>query len=378
VSEHAILPPSSAGMWGHCSGSRAASSRFSDEETEANRLGTAAHELAELCLRADFDVHPSMFLGQQMSNGIVVDQEMVNCAEIYVDDVKSVATQHRIVEQRVYMPQIHEQNWGTVDCAAYVPAENRVYLWDYKHGHRQVKAYESFQHINYSLGLINHWNIAHEVEFVFRVVQPRCYSSNGPIDEWRVRSSQLVPFYEQLKRQAHEALGPSPTLTTGLHCRDCPAVGVCSAARDMAYNAMDYVGREYELDVMSDNDVGFEFELLTRALQVIKKRHDALADDVRHRIENGSVSTGYSLESKVGSWKWRDGDDDVIKWAKDFGVDAEVKSTKTVAQVRAELPAAQRKEFDVMRPVIAKQSLGTVKLVPTADSLSARVFGGKR
>lgn len=377
MSEHAKLSPSGAGIWGFCSGTRAASSRFSDQETEANRIGTAAHEVGALCL--EHGLEPELFIGQAMSNGIVVDREMVDCVQIYVDNVRSASMDKRdvLIERRTYMPQIHQSVWGTLDAAYLDYDANRIYLWDYKHGHRHVKAEANLQMICYALGLINHYNITHDIEFVFRIVQPRSYSGNGPVESWVVRSSDLVPYIEQLRVKAHEALEGTPTLTTGSHCRYCPAIGVCSAARQASYNIMDFVNEAYALDEMDDADVGLEYELMERAIKVMQARRDALSDELTFRVENGSNSTGYSLVSKAGKWEWLD-DDDALWVASEFGVDAKVESVRTVAQVRSELSAAKRKEFDELRSFYAQQKTGKAKLTPTSETVAAKVFGGNK
>jgi hypothetical protein len=321
---------------------------------------------------------PSMFLGLTAPNEVVVDQEMVDCALVAFENIQSVNADMFAVEQRVEMPQIHPNNRGTLDAAKYVFAENRIYLWDYKHGRKDVTPWRNLQLIDYALGLINLWNVQTNVEFVFRIVQPRVYSSSGPVKEWRATRDELIPFFTQLKTKADEAMSGKGVMSTGGWCQYCPAVGVCAAARKADQNAIDYVDAAYEIDEMNDEDLGYEFELIERALKVMKKRRDALADEVEYRVSQGSKKTGYAMESKKGRWIWRGSDDEVVALAAQFGVDAEVKSTRTVAQVRDAMPAAIRRNFDVVREVYAKRAPDSTKLVSQRDSLTSRVFGGNK
>jgi hypothetical protein len=337
-------------------------------------IGTAAHEMIEMCLRTEHPAEATMDL--TASNGIQVDQEMVDAISLYLEDVRAHPMCEVLIEWPVSVPQIHPSLSGTLDAARYDRSRNRVIIWDYKHGRRFVPAEWNFQLICYSLGLINHFRIEHDVEFEFRIVQPRCFDGDGPIRSWVTSTSELMPIYEQLRVKAHEALNGTPTLTTGDHCRYCPAVGVCSAARTASYNILEFVDQAFSVDEMSDAEVGYEYDILDRALKIIKSRRDALADDVRHRVESGSAATGYGIGRGRGKWVWRD-EEAALGLAKMFGVDAETRSVKTFAQVRDSLPAAQRRQLEDLKNFYAEHREGAVKLVPHKDTLAAKVFGRK-
>ena len=67
-----------------------------DRETEAAAWGTCCHQLSDQCLRADvakFGDHNAIaFVGTTVKSGkfeFVVDEEMVNCAQEYIDHVRA-------------------------------------------------------------------------------------------------------------------------------------------------------------------------------------------------------------------------------------------------------------------------------------------------
>ena len=100
MSEHApLLPPSSAGQWGNCSGSAIAQASVPNVETEANRIGTATHWVGESTLAVwkvdrSGKLLCSDFIGKAAPNGVVIDRDMAEGAQVYVDDVLQVAQKH--------------------------------------------------------------------------------------------------------------------------------------------------------------------------------------------------------------------------------------------------------------------------------------------
>ena len=77
-------------------------------------------------------------------------------------------------------------------------------LWDYKHGHRFVDAFENWQEIDYAFGIIGRPEFAGippaNIEITFGIVQPRNYHAMGPVRTWKVRADQLAVYAERLKR----------------------------------------------------------------------------------------------------------------------------------------------------------------------------------
>jgi len=392
VSVHAILPPSGAPVWGHCSGAVLASQPFPDISGPEAEIGEAAHWVVSECLEnwremsgkaTPFGLAAEDYVGQLSPEGVRITDDMAEGAQVMVDDVidiagKAFALQSLKVEHRVYAPQIHPENDGTLDAALWLPNAGRLYLWDYKNGHRENIAKGNLQLVNYVAGLVNELQIDgtadQHITVHIRIVQPFCYNAAGPVDEWVVPLSDLRGYFNQLNIKAHEALSTSPKLTTGLWCRDCPAVGKCTAARKAGYRLIDYANQPYAMDAMAGADLSIERLILSDGIKAAKARLGAIEDDIRHRVQNGDTSTGLVLETTPGNLDWTVEPGVAVAFASQFGVDA----TKPGALTPTQTIKATSKE---MRPVIqeaikavTRRNQGGLKLINAGDTKASRAF----
>lgn len=385
---HAPLPPSSAEQWGNCSGWLQATYNLPNFDTPETRAGTAAHwVMAEVLLNFR---HPdrgplvcSAYLGQQAPNGVVCDDKIVDGAQVMVNDVLDVCQRHgalqsMLIEHRVAMPDIHAMNYGTLDVAIFLPQINYLFLWDYKHGHREC-APDSLQLINYVKGVANHFGIdgygEQQINVVLRIVQPFCYTARGPVREWLVRMAELRPFWNQLQYKAHEAY-TDPKLTTGLHCRDCRAVGVCAATRQARYNFVELVNAPYAMDEMTGHDLAIEREILTNGIAVANARLDAIDDILKHRIRNGEANTGLSLESSPGRLNWNENCPPAMAKAlfKQFDVDISKEAVLTPTQALEKADKKVRPMIEEVLKQFASRPAGALKLIASTETVAARAF----
>lgn len=390
MAEHAPLPPSGSEQWGHCSGSIPAQANLPDPESEQSREGTAAHWVMSETLLNHRDGRPGPltcagYLGAKAPNGVMIDDKMAEGAQVIVDDVLEVALrfdalQYLLIEHRVYMPQIHPENWGTLDVGLYLPHRNAVFLWDYKHGHREAKAVDSMQLADYLKGLCEKYNIDglldQQTWFVARIVQPYCYYATGPVREWTGKLSDLRGVWNQLATKAGEAFS-NPLLTTGVWCRDCKAVGTCSAARRAGYNLIDLVNEPYEMDRMAGPDLAVERGILLDGVAVAKARLEAIEDELHHRIKDGQADSGFTLETSAGKVEWRVAPAQARALAAQFGVDASKDAVLTPTQTLAAAPAKIRPLLEQVMGKMTGRKAGKLKLVPAGESKTARAFKRK-
>ncbi len=395
MGEHAPLPPSSAEQWGHCSGSRAAQLPFPNVDTAETRHGVAGHwVMAEMLtgLKAYYAAGGTVenaiadcriFLGLTAPNGVVVDAKCVEGAQIIVDDVAATCGDNPgnwvrlMVEQRVYMPFIHPENWGTLDVALPVFDRNQLFIWDYKQGHRECPARGNLQMTDYLGGLMQLFNIDgyrdQTIEAFVRIVQPYCYRDTGPIEEWRVVLSDLRGAFNQLKMKAIESF-TAPTLSTGLWCRDCRARGICSAVRAAGYNFVDLVNQPYAMDSMNSADLAVERDILAEVLAVAKARLEAIEDDLMHRIQGGDTGSGLTLNSSAGRLEWTCPPAQAVALGKQFGVDISELAVQTPTQAKLTVPAKMRSMFEQVIKGFTRRPPGALKLVRAENSIGARAF----
>ena len=386
MSYHYPLAPSFAPVWGHCSGAVMAAQQFPNLETEATREGTAAHWVLSETLGWAGMVACLGSLGQTAPNGVVVDEKMCEGAQIMVDDVMAVCEKHGMtdadlfIEHGVTMPGVHPLNGGTLDVGLWVPSDAVLYVWDYKHGHLQCDVEENLQLIDYAIGLVEQLGadvvMDPVVRIELRIVQPFCYTKAGHTESWSLHTPDLWAYADRLRVKANEAFD-APKLTSGAHCRGCPAVGKCSATRLSGYNAITALDRPYAMDEMNAHDLAVERDTLKGAQSMLKARLDAIEDDLHHRITQGETGSGLALETGQGRKKWDCPPLQAEAIAQQFGFSITVDAVKTPTQAAQAAPKALRPAFETVLKTVCSRPVSGLKLVKQADSKTARAFGVK-
>lgn len=388
MSAHATYAPSSAAIWGNCSGSVAAQAGRPDPDSAQSREGTAAHWVMSECLERardaaaegrEYSRNCAEWLGSAAPNGVIIDGKMTDGAQVIVDDVLDLAERHGavhrlLVEERVYMPSIHAENWGTLDVGLHLPAVACLMTWDYKHGHREAAAEGNAQLADYAMGLATKLQIDDQrTTFVGRIVQPFCYTTVGPVHEWALPMHELRPLWNQLYAKANE----SPTLSAGLWCRDCKALNDCPTARRFTYGAIDFANEPPALEAMTAADKAIERGILRDGYTVLKARLEAIEDDLTHGLQRGETGSGLALESTAGRLNWDKPLPVVKAMASQFGLDASVEAVCTPAQLLAKAPKALRPIVSETITHFSRRKAGTLKLTPASGTSAARAFTRK-
>lgn len=391
MSDHSRFAPSAAPIWAHCSGAVRAMAEHPGVESEASRRGTAAHWVMAQVLETlrdgkDGPVVAADCIGQTAPNGVVIDRETVEGVQVLITDVCKVANEFGalrslVVEHRVAAPHVHPENWGTLDAAIIIRhssgAPLKIFLWDYKNGHAQVKAFGNYQLVNYVEGLRHELGLNgvddQHIDVSMRVVQPFSYRSGGPIDEWACKLSDLRGYANVLRTCADEA-SFNPTLTTGAHCRYCSARVRCDARRQADYNLIDLAQQPYQMEEMTAVDMATEYRVLTGGLAAAKSRLEALEDELSQRIANGEQGTGLTLQTTYGRKDWTLPAAQIIAIAQQVGVDVRKEAVLTPTQAIKEAPADIRPAFSQIVNQFSEQKATGTKLVEVADSIVARAF----
>ena len=87
--EHADLSPSSAGRWMKCAGSVVLSQGIEDKGSEYALEGTAAHDVAAMCLTSGADA--AAYVGRLIDakgTEVPVTEDMAENVQVYVDAVR--------------------------------------------------------------------------------------------------------------------------------------------------------------------------------------------------------------------------------------------------------------------------------------------------
>jgi len=388
MSDHSIIAPSSAHVWGAfngCTGSALMEAQYPEDDTnEASIVGTAVHELCANLLNAISrnGNGPEILVKQfvKSSSGIVYTEEMIDAALAYVVDIYEVMQKLHMyggpnfnVENKISCLKIHPYSYGTPDFWLYDGVERKIHLWDFKYGHGLVEAFENWQGINYVSGildLISPYPFENGIKVNITVVQPRGYHTEGIIRTWETDVLTLKPFFEQLKKAAHEALGPDASLRTGSHCRYCKARHACPSFSAKTLASLEFVGAPLAHDLSTDA-LGLELSLLQDAADTIKYRLTGLQSEMKARIKKGERATTYILEPGVGNLEWTQPVGEVIRMGQLLGCDLAKKAVLTPTQAMAKGVSK-----DVVMSLAKRKQTG-LKLVKNTNIKARKIFGRK-
>lgn len=380
------LRPSSAYQWAHCRGSIQAQAGRIDKEAPRTREGTATHWVGEDgAVSGLTDLQG--YLGMTAPNGLRVTQEMVDGAQIYLNDMLAACAEYGmpprdlIIEGSIPIASIHPENGGTPDAVLIVWHARRVIIWDYKHGRREVRARNNFQLLDYLRGVFDAAGIDDWQSWTvdLRVVQPFCYrGTTGPVDQWVASGADCFDAWRTMSESAHAIAAGDDTLSAGPWCRDCKAILDCATARRAGYSVITYADEPYQMDEISGPDLAREYDLLRTGLEIIKDRAEAAADELQARIAAGDATTGKTLQTSPGKTQWTAETPVVVNFCRQFGVEV-MKDPEpcTPAQATEKAPAAVRENFKSAIKSIATRKSGALKIVDAADSRASKAFGGQ-
>jgi len=399
---HSFLAASFADLWAYCAGAPLLASMYPERDTLDAQEGEAAHWVVSEVLgsfkydttddRDNFTISSNSLIGTETHlGGIIISEEMVECADVMIDDVLSVCQEHGLlgemhIEERMSeIRTIHQLNGGTPDLWIWAEKLMTLFLWDYKHGHLDVKA-DSWQNKNYVAGILEQLDIdgltAQTVNVVMKIVQPRSYHEDGPIKECRCMASDLRGDFNILRAQAEKAVTSEPGVMSGNHCRYCPARHTCPAAMGAAASAVDYAMSAVPVD-LTDDGLSFELALLERGIKAIEHRYAGIKEEAISRIGNGGAVSGYGTKTGQGNRVFSKATDEIKMIGESVGVEMVVPEKlitpaqfdQQLIKVNRERKAAGEEVIDktVMTSYIDRPTTG-IKLVPASDTLAVKTF----
>lgn len=382
MSEHAFLAPSSAARWVRCALSASLEAAYPETEASPASLeGTAAHWVVQMLLQGT-----PVAVDSQAPNGVAVTLEMLQAAELVRDDIVQTLgpdwAKYLAIERRVQIPRVHAQNWGTPDYRAWSRMNNGrlcLHVWDFKYGHGIVEAFENWQLIDYTAGLLGEAGINglqdQETVVEMVVIQPRAYHRDGPVRRWRVVASDLRGAFNRLEMAAEDATSQFPTASPQPEaCKNCKGRHACEALQRVAYYAAEHAKHYAPLE-LSPHALGLELRALKRAQDLLEARVSGLEAQAASKIKSGILVPFWSLESTPGRLAWTKPASEVMALGQMLGLDLAAAPdviTPTQAKAKAKTAKIAPEIFDAyaMRPT------GAAKLTPDDGSKARRIFGG--
>lgn len=337
--QHVELGGSAAPRFIQCPGSIRLSRGMPNESSTYATEGTAAHKLAESCLKNKFDAeyYKGWIVGE-MPNGAdflvhgdhfeapektafytTVDEEMAEAVQLYLDTVRADLRPgcDLVVEHRFDLGWLYPGMGGTND-ACVGEAYGTLHVYDYKHGRGvavdiQDDGMPNAQLAYYALGAAKTGDYS-EVELV--IVQPRADHPDGPVRRFKMTMDELEGWgQEVLLKAAKLTEQENAPLAVGKYCRFCPAMAICPAQREHAADAAALAFCDEDPVVPQPTErslpdpAGMSDEDLARVAsmaQMVQTWTTAVMDHLKDRLHQGGNVPGWKLVRTRATNKWKD------------------------------------------------------------------------
>lgn len=315
-----------------------------DNETIHAARGTAAHTVAEKCLRDGSDAIEHLgIIVKTKKFEIEVDEELVTSAQTFVDYVRGRLAKYKaetgrddatlVIEQKFSLNELGTpfDAGGTGDAVMYFPAWRLLEIADLKNGRGYVSEKENMQLRSYATGALLA-NPQHEVDTVWStIVQPRLTGhdpvrtepiSTGELISWTAELLGTMQKAKQAEVEFYQAKDNSVLfdewsdkwLKPG-NCTFCKRDGNCPKQRS---EALAVAGMYFEPDTgearISNRPDEMSPEKLAETLDLLPMLEDfakAVRAYAHAQRENGvrlptKDGEEYILVDKIGYRKWKD------------------------------------------------------------------------
>lgn len=370
MSDHARLSPSSSKRWMNCPGSIRLEDGLTDETSSFAAEGTAAHTLAEKCLRSGQEA--AEFIGTEIEVPIEgkpslffpVTDEMAEAVQIYVDYVQELAvgSDYLFIERKVDIGVAG--TYGTVDAAVLVGTV--LHVIDYKHGRGvPVEAFENTQGLLYAMGAARVFQDRKIDSVVVTIVQPRCPHPNGPIRDWLVPFAEFIDWSFALMDAATEARKEGAPLKAGDWCKFCKAAPACPALRDAAFEVAQAEFNTGGEIVVPDRVLQTQDEMaaVMRGIPLLKAWLKRQEEYLHSEACKGRPPTGYKLVASRATRKWKDAEA-AEEFLREYGLaEYELYGQPSLASVPQIEKIIGKKNIGDIAELIEKVSSGTILAV---------------
>lgn len=369
--KHSILGASGAHRWLICPGSIRVSAGMPNISSEYAMEGTAAHQLAEGCLRVNKDAVD--YLGTEIivqKKTFTVTEEMTVAVQVFLDavraDLMSVGDgADLLIEHKFKLDWLYPGLYGTNDAMVGEPF-GILRVYDFKYGAGVVvDAEDNVQMMYYALGAAR-GDAYEEVELV--IVQPRAEHSEGPVRRCRMKVSELMRWADEVLLPGAKATeAEDAPLVLGEYCRFCPALAVCPSQQERAMVvAAEVFGA---VPIAPPSPESMSPERLRKVLDVaslVETWFAACRTHARNLLETGAVSSeelGYKFVVGRASRSWKS-EQEAAVWLEALLGKEEAYSIKllSVSQAEKALKGPGKKALEEMVEVVRGK-----QMVPNSD-----------
>lgn len=328
---HAKLSASASARWIACPGSVRLTAGLSETTSRYAAEGTAAHQLAEMCLREGRDA--AEYIDRTFTVGefdFEVDEDMAEAVQVYVELVRLYQEDGYTIklESRLdALQQLHPDMGGTTDASGYDAAKQRLVVIDYKHGKgKAVEVKDNTQELIYVIGnVLGEYADKPIGEIELVVVQPRKPHPDGPVRRCALTPADLLDWMADLRAAALRTEDPDAPLIPGSHCDDtfCGAAGFCPALKDraLALAQAEFSERGEAILPEPTRYSAEELGALLPQIALIENWCQRVIEFAHHEAEAGRMPAGHKLVAGRASRMWRSEEDARAAIPMLFGVD---------------------------------------------------------
>jgi Protein of unknown function (DUF2800). len=393
MADHAILSPSKADRWSVCPGSVYLEKFEPNTTSSYAEEGTAAHALAEACLRGEAQASEYVGLQLMATGSFVCTDDMAEEVQKYLDYVRHAAAGAELfIEEQYDISHIVPECFGTSDATIIHP-DGELHVVDLKFGMGvEVSAVRNLQMVLYALGAIERFSLTHDIQSVRMTVhQPRINN----VSEWATTLDELYEIGATLQAAGqraitfhYDAVPSSDDFTPDEKaCRFCPAKGKCEALAKFAITTLadDFVDLDTVeeklpaiVDAATERIGAIDNDALGRLMQHMDLI-EGWAKAVRARVEAellaGRAVFGHKLvEGRKGRRGWVDEADaeatlKAMRIKRDQMYDFKVISPTTAEKLFKDSP----RKWDRIRDLITQPN-GKPSVAPLDDPRPALVI----
>ena len=325
--KHAILSPSAAHRWLHCTPAPRVEAEFPETTSEYAEEGRLAHSVCELAAKKKFTVMNNQTYNSRLKKlkaDPKWDDEMLSTAATYVEHLTEHAMRFEhapyvALEVQVDITDYAPEAFGTCDCV--MIGGDELIITDYKHGKGvPVSAQDNPQMLLYALGALKLYRPIYG-DMIRRVStyidQPRLGSYDGA----SMTVEELLAWGESIKPKAAAAFMGTGEFAPGEWCRFCRAKAKCRARANQNTALEDFkdcipLGRsipmqaEYDAtgfkpsNCLTDEEIG---ALLVRAEGLVAW-YDDLKEYALAACLNGKTIPGWKAVEGRSTRAWTDRD----------------------------------------------------------------------
>lgn len=325
--KHAILSPSAAHRWLHCTPAPRVEAEFPETTSEYAEEGRLAHSVCELAAKKKFTVMNNRTYNSRLKKlkaDPKWDDEMLSTAATYVEHLTEHAMRFEhapyvALEVQVDITDYAPEAFGTCDCV--MIGGDELIITDYKHGKGvPVSAQDNPQMLLYALGALKLYRPIYG-DMIRRVStyidQPRLGSYDGA----SMTVEELLAWGESIKPKAAAAFMGTGEFAPGEWCRFCRAKAKCRARANQNTALEDFkdcipLGRsipmqaEYDAtgfkpsNCLTDEEIG---ALLVRAEGLVAWYND-LKEYALAACLNGKTVPGWKAVEGRSTRAWTDQD----------------------------------------------------------------------